>query len=111
VECDQRLLLHQAPHLKEMFDATDTCPYTKRVIMLPDFKVELVGIALSLLEEAAGKEVMLDYEGLLPAGPVLTVLNVAFKIDIKVLVQHCSNIQKPLPGPGTRGGGGEVCPG
>ena len=77
VDCDLALLL-QAPHLKEMLAATDTCPCTKPVIIMPDFKVEPVCLALSLLEEAAGKEVTLEYEGLLPAGPVLTVLGVIF---------------------------------
>jgi hypothetical protein len=69
---------------------------TKAVVILPDFTVESVILALNLLVEAAGKEVMQDYECLLPAGPVLTVLGISFTIgsnDIQVLASRVNWIQ------------------
>ena len=71
-----------------------------------------VCLALNLLVEAAGKEVTLEYEGLLAASDVLSVLGIAYKIDIRgagpTLFQHPKN---SFPPPGTCGGGGEVCTG
>ena len=61
VDCGQDLLVHYAPHLLEMLSDTSTCLCSKAVVILPDFRVEAVSLAHSLLEDAAGKEVMLDY--------------------------------------------------
>ncbi len=61
VDCGQDLLVHYAPHLLEMLSDTSTCLCSKTVVILPDFRVEAVSLAHSLLEDAAGKEVMLDY--------------------------------------------------
>jgi hypothetical protein len=88
VDCDQGMLEHYSPQLKEMLSADETCPCRKSVIILANFTVEPVCLALNLLEEAAGKEVILEYECLLPAGPVLSVLGINFTLgsnDIQVL--------------------------
>jgi hypothetical protein len=99
VDCDLGLLVHHAPHLMDILGATETCPCRKSVIVLPDFMVEPVVLAVNLLVGAAGNMVTLDYEGLLAASDVFSVLGVPFNIDIEVLVSilfilNISNSQK-----------------
>jgi hypothetical protein len=48
--------------------------------------VEPVILAVNLLAGAAGNMVSLDYEGLLAASDVFSVMGIPFYIDIKVLV-------------------------
>jgi hypothetical protein len=86
VDCDLGMLEHYSLYLKEMLIADQTCPCHKSVISLPDFMVEPVILAVNLLAGAAGNMVTLDYEGLLAASDVLTVLGIPFNIDIEVCV-------------------------
>ena len=57
---------------------------------VPDF-------ALSLLEQAAGKEVTLEYEGLLPASPILTCSTSPSRSTSRYWSNIVTTSKKPFP--------------
>jgi hypothetical protein len=101
---------------KEMLSVDQTCPCRKSVVILSDFLVKPVILAVKLLVGAAGYMVTLDYKDLLAASDVFSVLGIFFHKDIKVLISVLNIVlnivqhPKTLPSPDTCGGGGEVCP-
>jgi hypothetical protein len=82
VESDLALLVHHSPGLEEMFRDV-TCHCTKPVLLLPDQSVDTVSLALSLLLGATDV-VRIEYESLLPAIPVFTLLGITYYYDVKV---------------------------
>jgi hypothetical protein len=82
VECALGLLVHHSPSLAEMFGSV-TCLCTKAALLLPDQSVDTVALALRLLQGASGG-VTIEFESLLPAMPVLTLLGVTCSYDVKV---------------------------
>jgi hypothetical protein len=90
-ECDQGLLLHYSPYIKELMRAV-TCVCTGPVLILPDITVEVVCLALNLLVGSGGKEVVLEYETLLPAATVFNALGITFTKGFdKIQVSNCVN--------------------
>ena len=71
----ESVLFQSVTAVKKMLSADQTCPCRKSVVILPDFIVEPLCLALNLLE------VMLDYEGLLAASDVFSVLGNPFNVD------------------------------
>ena len=102
VDCDQGLLLHYAPHLRDLL-STDACLCTNPVLILPDFMVKVVRLAVNLMVKAAGKEVMLEYQSLQPAGPVFLVLGINFTCGYEVQssapaqVANVTYVDPPIP--------------
>ena len=84
VECEQGLLLHYSPFMKELLSAV-TCLCTAPVLILPDITVEVVCLALNLLVGSGGKEVTLEYERLEPAAIVFSTLGINFSYGFNEL--------------------------
>jgi hypothetical protein len=86
VECDQGLLIHHSTFLKELLGA-ETCVCSRPVIILPDITVEATLLALNLLA-GSGKDVSLEYESLMPAAPVLSMLAVTFVYGFRLQAEE-----------------------